>query len=70
MRRKFFEESGNKNPWEVIRWAKDPFRLGERMGILRDATGARLDSNQEKVDGFVSDIFGEEEQREVPRWEK
>ena len=35
--RKFCEESGEKNPWEVVRWARDPFRLGERMGALKDA---------------------------------
>src|SRR4029077_18306037 len=29
--RRFCEESGEKDPWEVVRWAKDPLRLKERM---------------------------------------
>ena len=68
--RKFCEESGDKNPWEVVRWARDPFRLGERMSVLRDAAGTQLASNQEKVDGFVYDIFGGEEGGAQPNWEK
>ena len=56
--RKFCEESGDKNPWEVVRWARDPFRLWERMGVLRDAEGTHLASNQQKVDRFIRDIFG------------
>ena len=67
--RKFCEESGEKNPWEVVRWARDPVRLGERMGVLRDAEGTLLGSNQEKVDGFVRDIFSEEKEGENPGWE-
>ena len=58
---RFREESGDRNPWEVVRWAKDPFRLGERMRVLRDAEGTQLDSSQEKVDGFVRDVFREED---------
>ena len=27
--REFYEELGEKNLWEVVRWARDPFRLGE-----------------------------------------
>ena len=68
--RKFCEESGDKNPWEVVRWARDPFRLGKRMGVLRDAAGTQLASNQEKVDGFVCDIFGREEGGVKPNWER
>ena len=40
------------------------------MGVLKDAGGTLLGSNQEKVDGFVRDIFGEEEDGEGPEWEK
>ena len=58
--RKFCEESGDKNPWEIVGWARDPFHLGERMEVLKDARGTLLGSNQEKVAGFVRDIFGEE----------
>ena len=59
---RFCEESGEKNPWEVVRWARDPFCLGERMGVLKDSGGTLLGSNQEKVDGFVRDILGKEEE--------
>ena len=38
----------------------------EQKGVLRDAEGTQLDSSQEKVDGFVRDIFGEEDQWEIP----
>ena len=44
---KFCEEFGDKNPWEVVRWARDPFRLGEQMGVLKDVEGTHLACNQE-----------------------
>ena len=68
--RKFCEDSGEKNPWEIVRWARDPFRPGEWMGVLKDAGGILLGSDQEKVDGFVRDIFEEEEEGGRPRWER
>ena len=37
---------------------------------MKDAGGTLLSSNQEKVDGFVRDIFGEEEEGGRPRWER
>ena len=56
----FCTESGEKSPWEVVRWAKDPWRLKERMGRLRGADGKWLESEGDKVDGLVKDLFGEE----------
>ena len=56
----FCTESEAKSPWEVVRWAKDPWRLKERMGRLRGADRAWLESEGEKVDGLVRDLFGEE----------
>ena len=53
-------ESGEKSPWEVVRWAKDPWRLKERMGRLRGADGKWLESERDKVDRLVRDLFGEE----------
>ena len=53
-----------------MRWARDPFRLGEQMGVLRDAAGTQLASSQEMVDGFMRDIFGKEEGGVKPNWEK
>ena len=59
----------------MVRWAKDPFRLGEQMRILKDEGGTHLNSDQEKVDGFIRNIFGREEgdgtylwNREYPEW--
>ena len=56
----FCTESGEKSPWEVVRWAKGPWRLKERMGRLRWADGKWLESERDKGDGLVRDLFGEE----------
>ena len=56
----FCTESGERSPWEVVRWAKDPWRLKERMGRLRGTDGEWLDSEEDKVDGLMRDLFGEE----------
>ena len=55
----FCTESGEKSPWEVVRWARDPWRLKKRMGRLRRADGEWLESEGDKVDGLVRDLFGE-----------
>ena len=56
----FCTESGEKSLWEVVRWARDPCWLKERMGRLRGADGAWLESAGEKVDALVRDLFGEQ----------
>ena len=56
----FCTESGEKSPWEVVRWAKDPWRLKKRIGRLRGADRKWLESERDKVDGLVRDLFGEE----------
>ena len=61
----FCTESGEKSPWEVVRWAKDPWRLKEMMGRLRGTDGAWLESEGDKMDGWVRDLFGEESSRET-----
>ena len=33
--RTFCKESGLQSPWEVVRWARDPWRINDRMGRLR-----------------------------------
>ena len=38
------------------------------MGVLRNAGGTLLGSNQEKVDGFVRDILREEEEDGSIEW--
>ena len=56
----FCTESGEKSPWEVVRWARDPWRLRDRMGRLRRADGKWLESVRDKVDRLVRDLFSEE----------
>ena len=56
----FCTESREKSPWEVVRWAKDPWRLKERIGRLRGTDGEWLETERDKVDGLVRDVFGEE----------
>ena len=46
---KFCEEQGHRDPWEVVRWAKDPWRLRTRMRRLKTKEGKELISEQEKV---------------------
>ena len=31
---KFYKENGEKDPWEITKWAKDPWRLKGSMGKL------------------------------------
>ena len=61
----FCTESGEKSAWEVVLWAKDPWRLKERMGRLRGTDSAWLESEGDKVDGLVRDLFGEEAARDT-----
>ena len=44
----------------MVRWAKDPWWLKERMGRLRRANRKWLEYERNKVDGLVRDLFGEE----------
>src|SRR6266576_5844199 len=63
--RRFCEEHGEKDPWEVIRWAKDPLRIKEKMKRLYNREGEELLSDEEKVRGLIGDIFGQEEVEEI-----
>ena len=55
--RAFCEDSGLQSPWEVVRWARDPWKEWERMGRLRDIGGRWLDGDAEKVRCLVSEVF-------------
>ena len=46
--------------WVVVRWAKDPWRLKVRMGRLWGTHGRSLETESDKVDGLVSDLFGQD----------
>lgn len=37
--RAFCDESGLQSPWKVVRWARDPWHIQERMGRLRGRNG-------------------------------
>jgi len=45
-------ESGNRDPWEVVRIAKDLFTMRESLGEVKDADGAPIGSQQGLVEGF------------------
>ena len=56
--RSFCEESGLQSPMEMVRWARDPWRVNDRMGRLRGSNGVWLVGDMGKVDGLMRDVFG------------
>ena len=56
--RAFCEYSGLQSLWEVVRWARNPWRERERIGRLRGANGMWVDRDEEKVGCLVSEVFG------------
>ena len=64
--RAFCEDSGLRDPWEIVRWARDPWRVSERMGRLRSSNGVWLGDDGAKVGGLVHDVFGESAGEPVP----
>ena len=55
--RAFCEDSGLQSPWEVVRWARDPWREKERMTRLRGSNGVWLESEEDRVRCLVSEVF-------------
>src|SRR6266576_661072 len=51
--------------WEIVRWAKDPWRLKTRMRNLKDLGGNELVTDEEKVRELVRDLFGWDEKEEI-----
>ena len=51
-------ELGVKSPLEVVRCAKDLWRLEERIGRLRGTDGGGLESESDKLNGLVDDLDG------------
>ena len=51
--RVFCEESGLQSPREVVRWARDPCRVSDRMSWLRGSSGAWLEGDGAKVAGLL-----------------
>ena len=56
--RAFCEDLGLRDPWEVVRWARDPWRVSDRIGRLKGSGGLWLEGDGAKVDGLVRDVFG------------
>ena len=63
--RSFCEETGLQSPWEVVRWARDPWRERERMRRLKDARGRWLEADGEKVRCLMSEVFGRSDEGRV-----
>ena len=56
--RTYCEDSGLQSPWEVVRRARDPWHVHEKMGRLRGRNGVLLDSEEHMVRSLVSELFG------------
>jgi len=54
----FCEENGDKDPWEIVKWAKDLWHLKATMGDLTDIAGISLKTDNEKKNGLIRDHFG------------
>jgi len=54
----FCEENGEKDPWEIVRWAKDPWHLKATIGDLTDVAEVPLKTDSEKLNGLIRDHFG------------
>lgn len=59
----FCEENGVKNPWEIVKWAKDPWHLKGVMGKLVVEEERECRSDGEKVAGLLADHFKWREER-------
>ena len=46
-----------EGPLEVVKWAKDLWKLKETMKTLKDKGGKVLETDKEKVEGIVRDTF-------------
>ena len=56
--RTFCEDSGLRDPWEVVRWARDPWRTCIRMEHLWGSNGRWLEDDGTKVESLVKDVLG------------
>lgn len=70
-RKKFYEESGEKYAWEVVKWAKDAWRIREVIKTLWDVNDNLLNCDKEKAEGLIKDHFVcNEERRKLEETEK
>ena len=63
--KKFCKESEGKNPWEVVKWTKDQWRIREVMKYLQDIDNTLLKTDEEKAKGLIRDhlVWNEEERK-------
>src|SRR5258706_302385 len=55
--RKFTEEYGERDPWEVARLARDPWRLKLSMRNLNDKDGNLLEEDETKAEALAKQHF-------------
>ena len=55
--RAFSEDSGEQSPLVVVRWARDPWQVNERMGRLNGQNVLWLDGEEDRVRYLVSEVF-------------
>ena len=46
--KRFCKENGEKDPWNMVKWAKDPWRIREVMKSLRDINDNLLNMDGKK----------------------
>ena len=51
--KRFCEENGEKDPWEVVKWAKDAWKIRKVMKSLRDTNNNPLNTDEEKTEGMI-----------------
>jgi len=49
---KFLVDQGNRDPWDIVRIAKNPFGTRETMGEITDQDGTPITSQQDLVKAF------------------
>ena len=56
--RDFCIKEGAKSPWGVVRWAKDPFGVKERMDGLTEDDGSHVRDDTGIVEILMRKVFG------------
>lgn len=59
--KRFCKENSEKDLWEVVKWAKDLWRIREVMKSLKDIDDNLLNTDEEKEEGLVRNHFGSNE---------
>ena len=54
----FCEDPGLQSPCKVVRWARDPWWMSDKIGRLRGSNGVWLEGDGARVEGLVRNVFG------------